>query len=343
MKKTNLTIYDIAKKAGVSPATVSRVLNHPDQVQQATREAVMSVMNQNQFAKRNYRTSDAQTSIPESNMATYLVLIPSADNPFYSDVISGIYAAASLHHAAVFTVYINLSESNLYDFLSLVKTMKFAGLIVLCGLEPAILRKLSELIPVIQCSEYNELVFEVSSVSIDDVVSQHRAANYLISTGHTQIAYMACPLHFRFSKRRIAGFERALSENGLTCPERWIIKLPQVNFQVAYDAAITLLKADTRPDSILCASDTYAAACLKAAHDLKINVPDALSVIGFDDIPLAQASLPALTTIRQPRFQLGYTAFETLNLEMEDISVVKQHIFLQSELIVRDSTSVLRK
>ena len=339
MSERKATIYDIAKKTGCSPATVSRAINHPEQVGSVTLDAIREAMADESFRKRGYRMPGGRDRVLTGS---YLLSIPSPGNPFYGQIIEGAAAAAAAHNCRIlisYSMYLERSASGISfsENLNL-----FDGLIIMSGIDDRELAGLSERIPLIQCSEYSEETDTVSCVSIDDAASIRKSVDYLVSTGHRYPAYISCPTQMRYARRRLRGFRSACEASGITVPDSAVIILPQTGFDVAHSAALRLLSASPRPDAIICSSDIYAIACLKAALELGIRIPEELSVVGFDDIPQASMTQLALTTIRQPRYQLGYTAFETLYREIQEPGVHKQRIFLPTELIIRETTGMRR-
>jgi len=336
--KEKMTIYDVAKETGCSPATVSRALNHPDLVRPDTLEAIRRVMNSGDFRKRKYRLTEAESL--KAPTGCFLLSIPSPGNPFYGQIIEGAASAAAAHGCTLLTDYSMYAEHAAAGISLPAGLSRFDGMILMTGLESRPLLRLAEHFPVIQCSEYNEEIDTVSSVSIDDAASMRKAADHLIASGHRKLAYISCPAQMRYAGRRLRGFRAACEAADLEVPDSRIIILPQTGFAVAHSAALRLLSASPRPDAVVCSSDIYAIACVKAAYELGIQIPGDLSVIGFDDIPQASMIQLALTTIRQPRYQLGYTAFETLWQEVQDPARRKQKVLLPTELIIRETTGM---
>ena len=340
MSSKKPTIYDIAKTTGFSPATVSRALNHPEMVSTRTLNAIHKVIGSENFRKRDYRTPG--NHLTGSPTGTYLLSIPSPGNPFYGQIIEGAQSAASLHGCTLLICYSMYLERSTQGMSLPADLSQYDGLILMSGFDNLQISHLSEQLPVIECSEYNEEIDTVSCVSIDDRASIRKAVEYLYSTGHRQIAYISCPAQMNYAGRRLKGFRAACEDFSIPTPASCIVILPQTGFAAAHSAALRLLAGTSRPDSVLCSSDIYAIACLKAAFELGIRVPDDLSIIGFDDIPLTTMTQLSVTTIRQPRFQLGYSAFETLYEEVQNPGKRKQKIFLPTELIIRETTGIRR-
>ena len=345
MKSRKVTVYDIAKTAGVSPATVSRALAHPEQVQAATRKRITDVANELNFSKRIYRqegTADSGISPSLSGDSMHkniLFCLPNFQNPFYSDLIDGAFSAASNLGCHALAGAYNITDMNIDSFLFMVHQFHFQGVIYSSAISDSLLTRLSEEIPLVQCSEYNSTIKDVSYVSIDDTLAEQHATQYVLSTGHTKVALMTSSFQYQYSKHRMQGFSAAMNERGFTVPSEWIIQLPRVDYAIAYDAALKLLSSENVPNAVIAVSDIYAAGCINAARTLGLSVPGDLIVAGFDNLEISSSTMPAITTINQPRFQLGYNACQILVNEIDDPESPKQHLFLPAELVIRESTA----
>lgn len=337
---TSTTIYDISRELGLSPATVSRALNHPDQVRPETRARVLRFIEKTGFQKRTYASVHKKTEIPHQNSAhapSFLMSIPSARNPFYGDIIEGAMAAASQHSCQLYVDYSPLTERTLQAFLSRIPR-SCQGILCLQPLSAPMVRLITAQFPVVQCSESSPEFTEVSTVTIDDITAEKKAVEYLISLGCRSFSFFTPMAEYRFAEDRLLGFRAALEQAMLPFSDSQIVHVPGMEYQPAYDAAVSHLQK-TRPDAVICISDVFAAACVNAAHALSIRVPDDIMVIGFDNISVSMATSPALTTIAQPRFQLGFSAFETLYRESHDPRAEKTALVLPTELLIRGSTA----
>jgi LacI family repressor for deo operon, udp, cdd, tsx, nupC, and nupG len=201
-----------------------------------------------------------------------------------------------------------------------------------------LLIRLQNNIPIVQCSEYNQNYDSVSYVGIDDVSASRKAVEYAISTGHKKIALMNSTYRFHYAERRKTGYEEALFNAGLEIVPEWNVQIPDIDFGMAYSAASKLFALPNPPDAVFTISDFFAAAAIKAAAAAGLRVPQDVIAIGFDNINVAITTTPSITTVSQPRYQLGYTAFELLLNETMNPGIPKQHIFLDTEMIIREST-----
>lgn len=347
MTEHTATIYSIAKDLDLSPATVSRVINHPEQVKAETRWKVESYLQETGFQKRRYvsgQSSSALRKSPESRSAEesrflpdVLVSIPGLLTSFYLDIIEGIRTALDRQGFHLIADFTPVNEQNI-DRLLDYSLQHCQGLILLSHTKDAILRKLSASIPVVQCSECSPNMKNIASVGIDDYSAELNAAQYLIESGRRKIAFMTVDQPFCFARQRYLGYLFAMQSADLHIPPEYIIKVPRFEHALAYDAAVRFFQSGMRPEAILCTSDVYAAACIKAAQIFSIRVPEDLWMIGFDNISLAEIFSPSITTVAQPRFQLGYSSAQSLMQLIRDRSSERQHILLPAELILRQST-----
>lgn len=325
----NLTIREIGERAGVSIATVSRALNGTGPVSDTTMRKIRGAMEELGYevpkAERKRRKKVILTSFPD--------LI----NPFNSNIIKGISDAADRHgYKVVFYANVNYTQPSGYDFL---EEADFCDGLILAHTLPEQQRlvQLSLKKPVIMCSEHISDC-AIPYVAIDDYAAACMAVNYLISTGRRKIACINSSLTNNYALHRERGYRASLEKAGFPIREEWILHLPNVDFDSAVGAMQSLLGKEERPDAVFCVSDVYAASVIKYAVAHGIRVPQDISVMGFDDIPQAVMTSPAISTVRQPSYQIGQQACNLLIEQIENPSIIPNKIILNTDLIVRDST-----
>ncbi|MDR0759177.1 MAG: LacI family DNA-binding transcriptional regulator [Treponema sp.] len=329
-KNIKVTVKRIADLAGVSTATVSRVLNHKTTVNEDTRQKILAVMEELNF------NIPGSSSLAASR--TILLFVPDFTNPFNALIIQGIQQSAGNNHYRVFILQSKEKQLSFEDYDEAVKNHSFAGIILLSS---ATNQKLLELLtvscPIVMCSEYCD-VNGISFVSTDDVSAARKATEYLISCGCKKIALLNFSLNFRFSRYREQGYTEALHKAGLKKNEDWIVHLSSISYHLAYSYALHLLSQPNPPDAIFAISDVYAVAALYAAQKKGLRVPEDISVIGFDNTELSAITNPSLTTMEQPGIQIGYQSCELLIEKINNPKTVKKRIIMNTELIVREST-----
>ncbi|KGF05330.1 LacI family DNA-binding transcriptional regulator [Anaerococcus lactolyticus] len=334
MKK--IKIDDIAKKAGVSIATVSRVLNGSDTVKEETRKKVIRVAD-----KMGYHINTINENIRISSKII-LILIPDFYNPFTSTVISGILDSLNMHgYKAVFASTKNF-DNNFEDYYKFCQSLSLAGIISLDSNSIQgnnILQGLSRNFPMVMCSEYPEKN-ELSFVSIDDKKSARTATEYLISLGRKKIAIINSSITNKYARHRQKGFLNTLSDYNIEIDKNWIINLSTIDYDLAYTNVKSLLSSKNRPNAIFAVSDVYAVASVNAAKSLGLNVPHDVSIVGFDNESVSKMSSPSITTISQPSYDIGFQSAELVMELIEHKDKKQKSIIFDTDLIVRDSTAI---
>lgn len=337
-RNSSPTLGDIARACGVSKMTVSYVLNGKSTLKPETRERVFKVMRE-----MNYHPSAVARGLATKKVNTFGLLMPvftSAEfvtDPYAHGVLQGIFWQAERegYNVTVITsrwVNAEVSASALRDGLT-------DGLLVVAPpLYTDILSGLTALrLPVVAISSVP--TDGVSVVDVDNEAGVRMAVSHLIELGHRHIVYLTGNDDLASFEPRRRAFVAALTEAGIqVTPE--MIQNSEFDGRIALEQASVLLKSKRRPSAILAGNDTIAASVLEAARRAGIKVPEQLSVVGFDDLPLATIVSPALTTIHQPLSQIGEKAISLL-VERSSRPFDPQgdlHL-LAPQLIVRNSSA----
>lgn len=328
------TINDVAQLAGVSAATVSRVLNNSPSVRLETREKVNRAIEE-----LNYSPNMLGNFLRKSKTNQILILVPTVNNPIYSSFIEGVQSESETlgyrtlignthEREDMFQFYSNLLAQRLVDGLILREMVNI----------PDSLISLAKRFPVVQCSHYNPK-WETSFVGIDHASATRVAMSHIISLGRKKIAMLNSDKRLYYASVREKVFEESIEKSGLTVQRDWIKYVYEINFELALVAARELLSdKNDLPDAIFCISDVYAAACIKTIQQEGLRVPQDIAVVGFDNINIASMTTPAITTINQPLFRMGSEAFRLLNERIENPNFTPKQIILPADLIVRGST-----
>jgi LacI family repressor for deo operon, udp, cdd, tsx, nupC, and nupG len=221
--------------------------------------------------------------------------------------------------------------------LKLVKQTRTAGLIITNSVEATLLKKLAAAVPLVQCCEYDETI-PLPYVSIDDIAAAKTVMEYLFSRGKKSIALLNGPGRYKYARHRLRGYLEALDRAGIKSDPALIIHLPEISFDMAVSEAIRLLR-EKRPDAFFCSSDVYAAAVIRAGKRLGYRVPGDFAVTGFDNVEIASMTQPAITTMNQPKHQMGVSGCELLIERILDPRSPVRNILLETELIVRESSA----
>lgn len=324
----NLTISQIAEKANVSIATTSRVINQSGAVKPETRERVLQAMKDLNYQYKGSRNENK----------FILTSFPDFDNPFNAEIINGIQAAARRRGYRLFLQQMeDFRSSDSYRFL--LNQQVFGG-IIFAHLVPdkSLLDSLCLQHPVVMCSEHSD-TDAVPFVAIDDFTAAYDALDYLISIGKKRIAMLNSSLDdYNYALHRERGYRAALQKAGLPINENWIAHLPAIDAEFACSTAVSILSSADRPDAFFCVSDMFASAVIKAARSLNLSIPDDVAILGFDNIYLTTMTVPSITTVSQPTYQIGYQSGNLLMDLMEGKPVLNRRVILDTELIVRGST-----
>ncbi len=332
-RKYPFSFSEIAAAAGVSTATISRVLNDQSHVKPELVEKVYHAL-----SEKGINPNDYIIQTPSSGK-NILFVLPFDFNSFFNEIIKGAKASAIQHGYTMMILQEHINSNTYPSFESLIKSTKIAGVISLNHINVQIMHALTSLVPVVQCCDYDPDSTLASSVSLDDFSMGYTAVSHLLAQGRKKIAFMSGSLKYRDNFVRQQGYLKALQDAGIKVLPRWIINLPEINYNMASSTATHLLSQQYRPDAFLAISDLYACAIINAARQLGLKVPQDLMVIGYDNVDYAIISSPSITTINTPKYQMGYTASELLIDHIQNPSLGTQHINLQSELVIRESSS----
>ncbi|KZL15287.1 LacI family DNA-binding transcriptional regulator [Pseudovibrio sp. Ad26] len=300
-----VTVQDVAIVAGVSTATVSRALSKPAKVNTATREKVMAAVR-----VTGYRINQTARNLRKKEAGAVVALVPNLGNPFFSSILSGIESVLAKEGLSLLVVDIlqtSFKREQAYDYLSMNQA---DGLLVLDGtLDLTNLNDgsvSSELPPVVYCCEWGTDP-RFGSVRVDNHQGSQLAVSHLHTLGHNAIGLVRGPSENRLTAARQEGFEAAISEYSLPLREEWLID-GDFSLDAGVQAAHRWCALDERPTAMFCMSDEIAFGFISELDRLGFSVPTDVSVIGFDDIAIAERFIPSLTTIRQPRFRIGQEA-----------------------------------
>lgn len=326
------TIKDVAKRAGVAISTASYALNGHDKIKGATRERVL------QAAKElNYRKNGLARDLKMSKTNTIALILSDLVGPFYSELIRGVQELVleKGYDLIVCSSYGDES-STAAKFL---RETRVDGVILLAhNIKSDFIRESArEGFPIIVLDRYLTDNPHIVSINVNNHEGAYEATNYLIDKGKSSIAFISGPQVSADSHDRLAGYRQALKDRGLTYHSKWTIN-GKFTQEGGYQATQMLIHQGGIPDAIFYANDEMAIGGLDALKDHNISVPKEISIIGFDDIQIAAYLHPQLTTMRQPKYEIGKLASHVIFqiLEGQD---VKNYYSLSTEMIYRESVS----
>jgi DNA-binding LacI/PurR family transcriptional regulator len=329
---TPARIADVAARAGVGVATVSRVLNGHASVRPSTRDRVLDAIR-----ALNYRPSSVARNLSLQRTMVVGAVLPWFTNPSAVQRVRGIVEglSSSAYDLMVFDVESEDRQRRAFELFD--RGDRADGLLVVSTLppEPEVERIRAARMP---CILVDGIHPSLPCIAVDDVAGGEMATRHLIELGHRRIAHIGdTPPEFRFdwSRDRTRGYERALERAGITLRPEYVREGTR-SIHLARSIATELLQLEERPTAIFAASDTQALGVLEAARSLGVSVPEELSVVGFDDVDVA--AYVGLTTVRQPLFESGRRGGELLLRALAGRPLAAHSEQLPLELVVRSTT-----
>ncbi len=332
---TVATIRDIAVKAGVSVKTVSRVINNEPMVGQETRARVLAVTNELRYVPNIL----AQRLARGRSMVIGL-LIHNATWAYLSDVLEGSLEVARQRGYGIMTRLMDVNKpADHEELLRMVAQQRAEGYLFTppCDNLPELLGTLQKRnVPFVRLTPHDRRLPQ-PHVSANDYQGARDMTEHLLSLGHRQIGFVMGNPDHQASHDRLAGFRDTLQARGESLDPTFV-RQGDWYFNSGVACGRELLEMNSRPTAIFAGNDDMAAGVLSTAHRMKISVPEALSVAGFDDVPLAEQVWPPLTTVRQPIHQIAKLATTLLIDLLEGKAPSVLHYELPTELVLREST-----
>ena len=329
------TIRDVARKARVSVATVSRVLNSPSQVRAHTREKVLRAMEQCHYI---YNALAGSLSARKTTMLG--VVIPAITNPIFATVTKGIQDYAARNGYSILLGNTDYNEENERQLINLFQEKRIDGVIFNGPWRsaPLILRMKSTNLPfVITWQKVKDK--DVSFVAFDNFRSAYRSIEYLIGLGHRRIAMIAGK--FSVSERALVrwqAYRKCLGDHGLMYDPQFLVE-KEYSFSEGKKGMAYLLELPSRPSAVFCGNDVLAIGAMVKAKEKGLKIPEELSVTGFDDMEISAFYDPPLTTVAVPAYEMGRMAAKILIEYLRGDSQEPQQCMLEANLIVRGSTA----
>ncbi|OCL25739.1 LacI family transcriptional regulator [Orenia metallireducens] len=326
---SKVTIYDVAKVAGVGVGTVSRVLNASDNVSDKTRQKVLKVMEE-----LNYRPNAMARGLALQKTNSIGIMVPNFVGHFFVEVLQGVQKALDFHNMDLVLFKVDKKYKEKY-IESVIDAQRVDGVlgITLDMTEEEVAKFQDAKLPLVLVDDFRE---EVSSIAVDDIAGSKKAIEYLLDLGHRKIAFLDGPLGSIHGFKRLKGVELAFKEAGLKFDHN-LLKTGDFNMESGYNLMkeILELNSDEIPTAIFAASDNQAIGALKAIEDAGLKVPEDFALIGYDDIELAKYL--NLTTISQPMTKMGKMGIDILIGEISSDKKELTHRVIEPELVIRKS------
>jgi LacI family repressor for deo operon, udp, cdd, tsx, nupC, and nupG len=332
-KSTSASISAVALHAGVSVATVSRVMNDMDGVRPGTRDKVMASV-----TALGYRLNHLARNLRTAASRLLLTMVPDVGNPFYSEIVRGIDSVAREHGYFVMLCDTGAEAGRESAYFDLLRTHRADGAICLDPdtVQHALANE-SNVLPWVACCEFDPGI-AVPYVGVDNYRAAGDAVRHLIIRGHTRIGLVNSDQRYRYARERQRGYLDALQSAGLQARPEWRRQVDSLDYEAGKHAILQMMAQPDAPTAVFAVSDTLAIGALSALRQLNKRVPEEVAVVGFDDIAIAAQTWPALTTIAQPMRALGETAAQLLLQRLAQPEATVQGVLLPHQLVQRESS-----
>lgn len=331
-----VNIYDIAKLAGTSKSTVSRVLtNHPN-VKEETRKRVLDVMKQYQ-----YQPNSIARGLVNGSIQVIALIVSDIRNPFYSETTWFIERELFKNEYRMFLCCSDNDPKKEREFLEMAKQYNFSGIIMISPINEGYLKQNANTFgcPVILLNRYIDN-FPGDILTTDNFQAGYMATRYLIELGHTKIALVSGGRETSTHRDRREGFLKALSAYEIPFQPQYDLTAEQLDLENGYTCGTTLLNLrEEAPSAVFCTMDLLAIGVLQAYRQAGKSIPEDLSIVGFDDIPFVRLNGISLTTVRQPYEEIGKKAVAMILRRIRENPEQQQKGVLDCKLIIRDSAA----
>ena len=334
MPKGHATLAEIAGAAGVSVATVSKVLNDRADVSAETRRRV-----QKHLKESDYRPAGSNSTRQREQSRSIEVVFPCLQNAYIIGVLEGITSSAAAEGFEVVIGRLLSPDSSLTNPEVLLRSERAGAILITADASSASLQALDDAgFPVVVVDPLRVDDTRCITIGATNFTGGVAASEHLLSLGHRRIAHAGGPQSVDLSHARLAGYSSALRKAGINLDES-LVTHGAFTYDAGRHAAHDLLDRSDRPTAIFAASDEIALGIMEEARRRSLRIPQDLSVVGFDDTFLASRSVPPLTTVAQPLLEMGRVATRSLAQMITNDVVSTRHIELATRLVVRDSTA----
>ncbi|CAM3884491.1 LacI family DNA-binding transcriptional regulator [Aeromicrobium ponti] len=331
------TIKDIAKIAGVSKSTVSRVLSNNGKYSNQAKEKVLKVAKELNYQPNEIAKAMVTRKTGNIAFVIYHKIKPVITYPFFTPIISSLIETATNNNYGVFV----FTERDINDPFKTIHEKRVDGVILASRINAEIVEAFkSQNIPVMLLNPFVEIE-NTSYVESDEYSGSMDAMQYLFQKGHRRIGFVQGFWKERYINDRYSAYKDALMQKGIEFDENLVIEVDEVSMETGRNAADAFMRLSELPSAIFAASDLLAIGMMKQFKKSGFSIPKDIAIVGFDDIEMASIYEPALTTVRVNKELMGELAVRQLILMMnmdEDQSQCKKQITLPTSLVVRDST-----
>lgn len=317
-----VTIKDIASKAGVSVATVSRVLNKKPDVSEKTKKKIEKFIEE-----MGYNPSGVARGLVLQRTYTIGLIVPDITNPFYPEIARGIENRAKNLGYTVVLCDTDNNEQEEENIISLLKSKRVDGIILSSTNNEKELKKLAdENFPMVTI-EKKVMNSQIPVIGVDNELSAYNAVSYLIKLGHRKIGHITGNLKKnKIAKARLNGYKMALRENNIEVNNHWV-KYGNYTVESGYMEMFNILNEKEVPTAVFTGNDLMAIGCYKVIYEKGLDIPADISLIGHDGLKISSMLAPGLTTMVQPKYKIGKLAVDLLTKKID----TKGKTYLQQE------------
>ncbi len=324
------TILHVAERAGVSKATVSRVINGNPHVKEEIRSRVLLAIDE-----LGYRPSAVARNLATNRSSLIGLILPDITNPFFPVLARGVEDAAHRLGYGLFISNTDNDPKKEQEYIHKMAEQQVGGIVLISSIlnEEAVHDLTNLQTPIVLCDRrIANAPFD--AVLIDDFRAAYESVSDLISRGHTRIAHLAGPKNIESAENRKKGYLEAMRHAGLEP----FISMGNFSYESGFHQTESVIE-DWHPTAIFAANDLVALGAIQKIHDLGLRVPQDISVMGCDDIQFSRMSRPTLSTISIPVYQIGVTAVQLLNDRMKGVRAEARNVILEHKIVHRDSSS----
>jgi LacI family transcriptional regulator len=333
----SMNLEAVAKRAKVSTATVSRVLNNTGPVKASTKARVLKVVEE-----LKYHPNLHARSLAGGKSRTIGIIVSNMENPFFFDIFKAAETQALAHGIEILAANTNYSPEQLVSSIRLMIGRRVAGLaIIVSEMEPHLIEELSESRMPVVFYDVGTPKQNISNVRVDYARGVEKAVDYLYDLGHRRMAFVSHHSALGPISIREKAFRKAVSRHASQV--EWTIAANLDSLEGGREAGLEILNSGFKPSAIVCVNDFTALGVLSSLREQGLRVPQDVSVTGFDNIKLSEFCWPSLTTLHIPRETIGHIVFEALAPDIVKTRPVGREVVIHPEFVLRDSTGPVRK
>ena len=336
-RRSKITMDDVARAAGVSIQTVSAVINNKSGISEKTRVRIRKII-----ARLDYQPNLLASSLRGQRSFTIGVLIPSITNPFYPELVRGIEDEAQRHGYSLFLCNSDENPEKEVKYLHLLRRHRIAGLIAgTINEHPAWTQALNNLaaqgVSIVLLLGASRPSEKITIITTDDQEGFVKVTSYLLDLGHDRIGMIMPPLNPNGESPRVNGFVQAHTLRGKKVEPELLVR-GGWHVTEGQEGAAQLMRLPVPPTAIVAPNDMAAIGAINKLKELNLKVPEDVAVVGFDNIGIARWYDPSLTTVDQPRHQIGERAMQELLKRFQNPSAPAEVLKFETSLIIRESS-----